>query len=241
MIHCSIYQINMDLDEDGCAFRDSKYLKEVMGVDDPDSGIYERVYTGEIKGQALEDVFGVLNWDHPDDYRGRSLSVSDVIEVKEGSDVEAGFYFCDNIGFKRVEFDTSRVPDKETEITVVLLEPGKMARITNIDCSLAGVQKAVGGYIEAVYPFEDAACIVCNEEGKLLGLPLNRAIWMEGQMTDIIAGTCFVCNTEKASFGSLTKEQQAVYLKMFQYPELFMKIDNEIVAQPYRPARDHER
>ena len=64
---------------------------------------------------------------------------------------------------------------------------------------------------------------------------------MEGQLTDIIAGTCFVCNTEKANFGSLTKEQQAVYLKMFQYPERFMKIDNEIVAQPYRPARDHER
>lgn len=240
MIKCSIYQINAARDDFGCLFKDHAFMKRVLEQDEPDSEIYDRVFTGEVEGHSLEDVFAVFNWDHPDGYVGRSLSVSDIVEIMEGSSVEAGFYFCDSIGFKRVEFDTTRVPDKELEITVVLLEPGKMARIAQIDASLEGLQKTVGGYIEAVYPFEDEACIVCNEEGKLMNLPLNRAIWMEGQMTDIIAGTCFVCNTSKASFGSLTKKQQAEYLQMFQYPEHFMKLDHQIVAIPYKPEQFRE-
>lgn len=240
MIKCSIYQINVARDDYGCMFRDYAYLQKALEQDAPDSEIYDRVFTGEINAYSLEDVFAVFNWDHPDGYDGRSLSVSDVVEVMEGSDVEPGFYFCDNIGFKRVEFDASRVPDKDPEITVVLLEPGKMAQIAQIDSSLEGMQKVVGGYIEAVYPFADEACIVCNEEGKLMSLPLNRALWMEGQMIDIVAGTCFVCRTEEATFGSLTKEQQAEYLKMFQYPEHFMKIDNDILAVPYRPEQARE-
>jgi hypothetical protein len=64
---------------------------------------------------------------------------------------------------------------------------------------------------------------------------------MEDQMTDIIAGTCFVCNTSKDHFSSLTKKQQAEYLQMFQYPERFVKINNEIVAMPYKPVQEHER
>ena len=241
MIKCSIYQINAARDDFGCIFRDYASMKRILDQDEPDSEIYDRVFTGEVDEHTLEDVFAVFNWDHPDGYVGRSLSVSDVVEVIESSSVEPGFYFCDKMGFTRVEFDTTRVPDKELEITVVLLEPGKMARIAQIDASLEGLQKTVGGYIEAVYPFEDEACIICNEEGKLLNLPLNRGIWMEGQMTDIIAGTCFVCNTSKDNFSSLTKKQQAEYLQMFQYPERFMKINNEIVAMPYKPAQEHER
>ena len=51
--------------------------------------------------------------------------------------------------------------------------------------------------IEAFYPFEEPVCIVCNEEGKLDGLPLNRAVYADPsrrEMLDIIAGTCFVCS-----------------------------------------------
>ena len=38
------------------------------------------------------------------------------------------------------------------------------------------LQHEVGGYIEAIYPCEDPVALVCNEEGKLEGLPLNRAL-----------------------------------------------------------------
>lgn len=51
----------------------------------------------------------------------------------------------------------------------------------------------VGGCIEAVYPFDDPVAIVCNEEAKLEGLPLNRALRDEdGDIYDIVAGTFMV-------------------------------------------------
>ena len=102
------------------------------------------------------------------------------------------------------------------------------------------MQKTVDGWIEAVYPFEEEVCIVCNEEGKINRMPLNRAIRCEGQITDVIAGPCFICSCDKASFGSLSEEQQKKYLKMFKYPEHIMKVNNQIVAFPYNPQKNKE-
>lgn len=48
-----------------------------------------------------------------------------------------------------------------------------MASITG---DLNSLQQVVGGYIEAVYPYDDPVAIVCHEEGKLIGLPLNRKL-----------------------------------------------------------------
>ena len=50
------------------------------------------------------------------------------------------------------------------------------------------MQAAVGGDIEAFYPFEEEVCIVCNEEGKINGMALNRAIREEGTQVDMSYG-----------------------------------------------------
>lgn len=47
---------------------------------------------------------------------------------------------------------------------------------TEINSGLEALQKAVGGHIQAVYPYEDPVAIVCNEEGKIMGMPLNRRL-----------------------------------------------------------------
>ncbi len=52
---------------------------------------------------------------------------------------------------------------------VVLVEPGKAARITEIGEDLQDMQEIVGGLIQALYPWEDPAAIVCNDEGKIMG------------------------------------------------------------------------
>ena len=66
--------------------------------------------------------------------------------------------------------------ENEKKIKVVLLEPGKLARAVEIDASLAGMQKVVGGLIEPFYPFEERVCIVCNEESKINGMRPNRNV-----------------------------------------------------------------
>ena len=235
-----IYQINSDRDTDGYKFMGMDWVKKHWGEQGVDSEIYDKVYEGTIDGSSLEDVFRTFNFSRPVGFKGHSLSVSDIVEVIQSSETEPGFYFCDSIGFQMVEFDTSRVPDKEETIRVVLLEPGKLARVADIDSSLEGLQKTVNGLIEAAYPFEEEVCIICNEEGKLNGMPLNRAIRCEGQITDIIAGPCFVCSCDKASFGSLTEAQQQKYLKLFKYPEHFLKINDQIAAFPYNPQKNKD-
>ena len=66
-------------------------------------------------------------------------------------------------------------------------------------------------------------------------MPLNRSVRMEGQIVDIIAGTFFICDCSGSNFGSLSLEQQQKYLRMFKYPERFLKINGEIAALKYNP------
>ena len=74
---------------------------------------------------------------------------------------------------------------RESEITVVACYPGKTATIIRIQNTLEAKQAFVGGYIQAVYPFDDPVAIVCNEEGKLNSMPLNRAVYAEPEEIDM--------------------------------------------------------
>lgn len=110
------------------------------------------------------------------------------------------------------------------QIKVVLVEPGKFARIEQIEKGLESYQKIVGGWIEQVCPFDDPVAIVCNEEGKIDGLPLNRALVDEDdQIYDILAGTFFICGLGEEDYCSLTDELADKYLKLFQKPESFFR------------------
>ena len=53
-------------------------------------------------------------------------------------------------------------PEQDGKIVAVVVEPGKKPEIREIDSSLEGLQALVGGYIQAVYPYEDPVGIVCN-------------------------------------------------------------------------------
>lgn len=56
--------------------------------------------------------------------------------------------------------------------SVVIKEPGCKPRHVNISTSLENLQKTVGGYIETLTIATDM-CFICNEEGRLQGLPYN--------------------------------------------------------------------
>ena len=67
---------------------------------------YVRVYEGEIYSvgeieDMLNDIYEILNIDHPSDYHAHSLSVSDVVGLNVDSH-SWEFYYVDSIGFKRI-------------------------------------------------------------------------------------------------------------------------------------------
>lgn len=122
---------------------------------------------------------------------------------------------------------------RESEITVVACYPGKSAVVMRIQNTLEAKQAFVGGYIQAVYPFDDPVAIVCNEEGKLNGMEPCRALFDEdGGIYDIIVGPFLICGLDDEGFISLTKEQQEQYLAMFRNPEMFFLLNGEMVAIP---------
>lgn len=104
----------------------------------------------------------------------------------------------------------------ENTIKVVMVEPMKEPYIGEVENTLEGLQKAVGGYIETVFQ-EDYVLLVCNEEGKLIGLPGNRSLG-----NDIIAGAFFVVGSnDDGDFVSLTEDKIRQYSDRFQTPETF--------------------
>lgn len=112
---------------------------------------------------------------------------------------------------------------KEEKIKVIMLEPGKTAYLKEVDNTLESLQREVEGYIEVIYPFEEEICLICNEEGKINGMRLNRAIYGEnGDIVDIIAGSAILCGCSEEYFSSLNDEQVQKYQDIFYYPEQFL-------------------
>jgi hypothetical protein len=73
-----------------------------------------------------------------------------------------------------------------------------------IPSGLSSLQNEVGGMIQVVYPFEDPVGLICNDEGKINGMELNRALRTEeGEIYDIVAGTFLVAGLTEDNFGSL--------------------------------------
>lgn len=121
------------------------------------------------------------------------------------------------------------------KIKVVLVEPNKKAIVTEIGATLEDMQAAVGGLIQAMYPFEDEVALICNEEGKLLQLPANRGVRMDGEedIFDIICGTFFIADCSGERFGSLSEEQIKKYQQKYLFPEKFIKMNDSIKAVSY--------
>ena len=128
-------------------------------------------------------------------------------------------------------FEEFEERESQKGMTVIACLPGKTAQVIEIDGSLEGMQAFVGGFIEPVYPFSDPVAIVCNEEGKINRMELNRALYTEdGTMFDIVAGPMFICGLGEEDFTSIQGEMLEKYMEKFKHPEVFVKIGNDILA-----------
>ena len=118
-------------------------------------------------------------------------------------------------------------------MNVLMVEPGKAPYETQIGDDLQSMQAAVGGHLEAVYPFDQPVALVCNEDGKREGLPFNRALRdADGDAYDIIAGNFFIAGLGQSDFADLPHELAEWFAEQFRQPEMFMCVDGKIVAAP---------
>lgn len=103
-----IYQIDSNKDNGKLKFLNYKNtIKRTGGMIASDS--YSCVYSGEVDCKGVEDVYRKFNVGKPDSFKGHSMSVSDVVEVVKSDEIKSGFYFCDSIGFKMVDFEPKKI------------------------------------------------------------------------------------------------------------------------------------
>ena len=110
---------------------------------------------------------------------------------------------------------------------ILFVEPGKEAQPAEIQGDLKEMQAIVGGQIQALYPWEDPVALICNDEGKLLRLPLNRAL----EDYDMIAGNFFICGIEGDAFVSLSDPLMMKDQEKVRYPELIGNSPMGLFAQ----------
>lgn len=94
-----IYRINKDRDKNRAKFMPYNWKKF-------DFSIYDEVWSGEPQRnwKTLEGIFEIFNLHHPEDFKGHSLSVSDIVQIiNEPDKEEDGFYFCDSFGWKKLD------------------------------------------------------------------------------------------------------------------------------------------
>lgn len=123
---------------------------------------------------------------------------------------------------------------------VLMVEPGKSPYAAEIESGLKSLQAAVGGDIQAVYPYEDPVALICNEEGKLMGLPLNRALFDNGgHIYDIVSGNFLIVGLGEEDFTDLSPELMEKYGEQFKSPEKFARIAGEIIAVKQPATNEH--
>lgn len=142
--------------------------------------------------------------------------------------------------FDHVITEDSELLDAMNKIRVVYCEPGRMARIIEIGTELADLQAVVGGFIETYYGLDDSnSVIVCNEEGKLIGMDPCRAVYGDdGKIMDIIFGPFFICDCSTEEFKSLDDVRATKYMEQFKYPEIYYRQADEIKAVRYDPEKN---
>ncbi len=117
------------------------------------------------------------------------------------------------------------------------MESMKEPYTKEIPNTLEALQNEVGGLIAHMYPSEKRIALICNDEGKINGMRLNRAIYdTEGEMYDIVAGPFVIAGIDNEGLTSLSPDLQRQFTNRFRNPEIFVKVNGEIQAIPVKPS-----
>ena len=131
---------------------------------------------------------------------------------------------------------------KEEKIKVLALLPMELPKEIELDNTLEAMQNFVGGLIECITLSDTGSevTLVCNDEGKLMGLPLNRALFDDdGHIYDIVSGNFLIVGLGEEDFTDLSPDLMEKYGEQFKYPEKFARIAGEIIAVKQPATNEH--
>ena len=127
-----------------------------------------------------------------------------------------------------IRYDPSK--DIQETMTVLVVEPRKPPYTAEIPVGLDGLTAAVDGPIAATYPFADQVALICNDEGRNIGLELNRALYDgRGQVYDVVPGTFVIAGLGDGCFTSLPEDMIEKYAQRFQTIEVYAQVGNRTV------------
>ena len=125
------------------------------------------------------------------------------------------------------------------KLKVLVIDPMKKPYVKEIDSSLESLQHEVDGYIQVVYPWAEMCGLVCDDEAKLNGKELNRALRDEdGRIYDVVAGTFLIVGLGNEDFISLSEEYIEQFKELFAVPELFIRLNGKIAVIPVEDSED---
>ena len=108
-------------------------------------------------------------------------------------------------------------------MNVLVVEPGYLPYEKEIN-GLEEMQVTVGGYIQAIYPYEEPVAIVCNEEGILEGLDFNRSV--PGGYGGVF-GTFFICGLGEENFRSLPPDLMERFKSEYAHSEILIGAEGD--------------
>ena len=131
---------------------------------------------------------------------------------------------------------------KDEKIKVLAILPMELPKEIELDNTLEAMQKFVGGLIECITLSDTGSevTLICNDEGKLMGLPLNRALFDDdGHVYDIVSGNFLIVGLGEEDFTDLSPDLMEKYGEQFKYPEKFARIAGEIIAVKQPATNEH--
>lgn len=109
---------------------------------------------------------------------------------------------------------------------ILLFEPYKRPRKTEIPHTLRSMQETVGGDIQAIYPWDDPVALICDDDGLLKDLEFNRFI----HPNVFIFGNFFLCGVGEEDFTDLPDDLAEKYEAMLRDPQILIKTPEGITA-----------
>ena len=139
-----IYQIKSI--ESEYIFKDYAFIKN-QGCSAPPAELYRVVFDGQLAINNLEDIFEIFNIEHPESYKGRSLSASDIVEIYD--DKNSSFFYCKLNGYRKIRFKPVKyqymlITANERDIMNIQIFPNIMEAQSRMESEL--LEKLYGSF-----------------------------------------------------------------------------------------------